>query len=119
MSKKNRKVTIKEEPDIPFEQTETLITSCRCPCILASVNVVASIAVIGLAAIAYVIAMTTRNWSASGYRMKMGLWDFCINQVHNNTWNCYPVNTGMSVVQPCAIITFLVYAYTCRTLQHI
>lgn len=88
----SRKVTIKEDHIITPEENSQLF--CQCPCRITSVNSVASLAVVILAAISYVVAMATRNWSASGYRMKMGLWDFCLHEMNNNTWKCYPVNTG-------------------------
>ncbi|KAL4235506.1 hypothetical protein ACF0H5_003904 [Mactra antiquata] len=101
-----RRVTIKENPEVTQKETNT----CRCPCTITSVNVVAAIALITLGALSYVIAMATKNWSASGYRMKMGLWDFCVNEVKNNTWSCFPVNTEFSVAtQAFSILAAMCY----------
>ncbi|KAH3697166.1 hypothetical protein DPMN_084655 [Dreissena polymorpha] len=90
------RVEHKRLPDVKTPNANSMLHNC--PCKITSVYIAASLAVLVLAAIAFTVAMTTKNWSASGTRMRMGLWDYCIIERGNITWTCHPVNTGERAV---------------------
>ena len=65
-------------------------------CENASVYLTASLCMLVLSAVAYIISISSTNWSVSGQFMKMGIWDVCITLTDDQDvkWRCYPVNAG-------------------------
>ncbi|XP_052774084.1 uncharacterized protein LOC128212803 [Mya arenaria] len=93
--------------------TEAVTSSARrcASCGLTSVNFIASFTVLLIATVSFIVSMATKNWSASGASMKMGLWDFCVKRVDSAAWECFPVNTDFSVAtQAFSILAAMCYA---------
>ena len=83
----------KARRNTPRKPSNLRVLSDKRFCILTP-RLTASLAVLVVAAVTYVVAMTTQNWSTYGVTMKMGLWEFCVVFVGNATWSCLQVISG-------------------------
>lgn len=77
----------------------------------------ASLAMLLLAAIFYLVAVGTNSWSTSGQVLTFGLWKFCVDTEGKKEWRCLPIKTDFSLAAQafsmlavlCYAVSFLIY----------
>ncbi|XP_070194499.1 epithelial membrane protein 3-like [Littorina saxatilis] len=84
---------------------------------LMSGHFAASLAMLLIAAILYLVAIGTSSWSTSRQELSLGLWRFCMDIEGDKTWTCLPNNTDFSMAAQafsmlavlCYVVSFLMY----------
>lgn len=71
----------------------------------------ASLAMLLVAAILYLVAVGTNSWSVSGRELTLGLWKFCMDTTGNKVWTCLQNKTDFSLAaQAFSMLAVLCYA---------
>nr|KAG5703267.1 hypothetical protein BaRGS_034178 [Batillaria attramentaria] len=78
---------------------------------LMSGHFAASLAMLLIAAIFYLVAIGTNSWSTSGQVLTFGLWKFCMDTEGKKEWRCVPNKTDFSLAaQAFSMLAVLCYA---------